>query len=113
LDVVRVDGRIEWAASLMCCAQRLGEQIRALDAAGIDRYHLDVMDGHFVPDLGLGTEFIEGLRSGTDKPFDAHLQISEPERFIDRVARAGCETFIVHREDPCTHPCSPSATRNA
>jgi ribulose-phosphate 3-epimerase len=94
-----VGDTVELAASLMCGDyRRLGEQIRALDAAGIDRYHLDVMDGHFVPNLGLGPELVEGLRSETDKPFDAHLQVSEPERFIERFARAGCETLIVHQE---------------
>jgi ribulose-phosphate 3-epimerase len=92
-------GRIELAASLMCGDyRRLGEQIRELDAAGIDRYHLDVMDGHFVPNLGLGPELIAAIRSETDRPFDAHLQVSEPERFIERFARAGCETLIVHLE---------------
>jgi ribulose-phosphate 3-epimerase len=90
---------VELAASLMCGDyRRLGDQIRELDAAGIDRYHLDVMDGHFVPNLGLGPELVAGLRSETDKPFDAHLQVSEPERFIDPFARAGCETLIVHLE---------------
>ncbi len=94
-----MDDKIELAASLMCGDyRRLGEQMRALDAAGIDRYHLDVMDGHFVPNLGLGPELIAGIRSETDKPFDAHLQVSEPERFIERFARAGCETLIVHQE---------------
>jgi len=94
-----MDDKVELAASLMCGDyRRLGEQIRALDAAGIDRYHLDVMDGHFVPNLGLGAELVECLRSETDKPFDAHLQIAEPERFIERFARAGCETLIVHQE---------------
>jgi ribulose-phosphate 3-epimerase len=90
---------LELAASLMCGDyRRLGEQIRELDAAGIDRYHLDVMDGHFVPNLGLGPELIACLRSETDKPFDAHLQVAEPERFIELFARAGCETLIVHLE---------------
>jgi ribulose-phosphate 3-epimerase len=94
-----LDDRVELAASLMCGDyRRLGEQIHELDAAGIDRYHLDVMDGHFVPNLGLGPELIAGLRSETDKPFDAHLQISEPERFIELFAKAGCETLIVHLE---------------
>lgn len=94
-----MDNKVELAASLMCGDyRRLGEQMRALDAAGIDRYHLDVMDGHFVPNLGLGPELIEALRSETDRPFDAHLQISEPERFIERFARAGCQTLIVHQE---------------
>jgi ribulose-phosphate 3-epimerase len=91
--------KVELAASLMCGDyRRLGAQIRELDAAGIDRYHLDVMDGHFVPNLGLGPELVAGLRSETDRPFDAHLQVSEPERFIELFARAGCETLIVHQE---------------
>ncbi len=90
---------IQLAASLMCGDyRRLGEQIRELDAAGIDRYHLDVMDGHFVSNLGLGPELIAGIRGETDKPFDAHLQVSEPERFIDLFAAAGCETLIVRLE---------------
>jgi len=94
-----MDDKVELAASLMCGDyRRLGEQIHALDAAGIDRYHLDVMDGHFVPNLGLGPELVACLRSETDKPFDAHLQIAEPERFIELFARAGCETLIVHQE---------------
>ena len=94
-----MDQRIELAASLMCGDyRRLGDQIRELDAAGIDRYHLDVMDGHFVPNLGLGPELVAGLRGETDKPFDAHLQVSEPERFIDLFASAGCETLIIHLE---------------
>jgi ribulose-phosphate 3-epimerase len=97
--VIALDERIELAASLMCGDyRRLGEEIRELDGAGIDRYHLDVMDGHFVPNLGLGPELVAALRSETDKPFDAHLQVSEPERFIEPFADAGCETLIVHLE---------------
>jgi ribulose-phosphate 3-epimerase len=91
--------RIELAASLMCGDyRRLGHQVRELDAAGIDRYHLDVMDGHFVPNLGLGPELVAGIRGETNKPFDAHLMVSEPERFVDLFAEAGCQTIIVHLE---------------
>lgn len=91
--------RIEIAASVMCADyRRLGEQVRALDAAGIDRFHLDVMDGHFVPNLGLGAELVAALRAETGKPFDAHLQVAEPDRFIDAFAAAGCETLVVHLE---------------
>jgi ribulose-phosphate 3-epimerase len=91
--------RIELSASLMCGDyRRLGEQIRELDAAGIDRYHIDVMDGHFVPNLGLGPELVSCVRGETNLPFDAHLQVAQPERFIDLFARAGCQTIIFHPE---------------
>jgi ribulose-phosphate 3-epimerase len=90
---------IELSASLMCADfRRLGEQIRQLDAAGIDRYHLDVMDGHYVPTFGLSADIIASVRGETDKPFDVHLAVDEPERFIEQFARAGCQTIIIHQE---------------
>ncbi len=91
--------RIELSASVMCADfRRLGEQIRELDASGIDRYHFDVIDGHFTPNFGLNADMIRSLRSETDKPFEAHMMVSEPERFVDEFARAGCQLIVVHQE---------------
>ncbi|MCC7447367.1 MAG: ribulose-phosphate 3-epimerase [Anaerolineae bacterium] len=90
---------IEISASLMCADyRRLGEQIRELDAAGIDRYHLDVIDGHFVPNFGISLDLIRSIRSETNKPFDAHLAVVKPEQFVEAFAQAGCQTIIIHQE---------------
>ncbi len=91
--------RIELSASMMCADfRRMGEQIRELDASGIDRYHYDVIDGHFAPNFGFSADMIKALRGETDKPFEVHLMVTEPARFVEDFARAGCQLIVVHQE---------------
>ena len=77
---------------------RLGEEVRAVDAAGADYIHIDVMDGHFVPNLTIGPGVIAALRGETDKPFDVHLMISPVDLFIGDFAEAGADIITVHPE---------------
>ncbi len=85
----------------------LGDEVRRADAAGADRIHLDVMDGHFVPNLTFGWKTIEALRRVTTLPFDAHLMISEPGRWTEEFLDAGCDsiTFHVEVDAPQIRPC--------
>ncbi|HQY60430.1 MAG: ribulose-phosphate 3-epimerase [Myxococcales bacterium] len=77
---------------------RLGEEVRALEAAGADWIHVDVMDGRFVPNITLGPPVVAALRKVTRLPLDCHLMIVEPERYVEAFAEAGADTISVHAE---------------
>ena len=77
---------------------RLGELVREVDAAGADRIHVDVMDGHFVPNLSMGAVVVKGLRPITKLPLEVHLMVENPGRFLDGFVKAGADTLIVHLE---------------
>jgi ribulose-phosphate 3-epimerase len=81
---------------------RLGEEVRAVDQAGADYIHVDVMDGHFVPNLTIGPMVVAALRKVTARPLDVHLMIEEPDRYIEAFASAGADIITVHVE-ACPH----------
>ena len=77
---------------------RLGEEVRAVEAAGADWMHLDVMDGHFVPNLTIGPGIVKAVDRVTDLPLDVHLMIDNPADFIEEFAKAGADYLVVHQE---------------
>lgn len=81
---------------------RLGDEVRAIDEAGADLIHVDVMDGHFVPNLTIGPMVVAAIRKITRKPLDVHLMISNADRYIDAYAQAGADIIAVHAE-ACPH----------
>jgi ribulose-phosphate 3-epimerase len=77
---------------------KLGEQIHACEAAGVERFHIDVMDGLFVPNYSLGIPIVEAMRRGTQVPLEVHLMIDRPERYTDAFIQAGGDLLILHQE---------------
>jgi ribulose-phosphate 3-epimerase len=77
---------------------RLGDEVRAVEKAGADVIHVDVMDGHFVPNITIGPLVVQGLKKLTSLPLDVHLMIENPDRYIEAFARAGSDWITVHAE---------------
>ncbi|TYO99254.1 ribulose-5-phosphate 3-epimerase [Geothermobacter ehrlichii] len=77
---------------------RLAEEVKAVDAAGADYIHVDVMDGHFVPNITIGPLVVEAVRRATDRPLDVHLMIERPDLYIPEFAGAGADIITVHQE---------------
>src|SRR6266704_1492233 len=77
---------------------RLGQQVAEAEQAGADRIHVDVMDGHFVPNLSMGAPIVQSLRRVTRLPLEIHLMISNPDSFLDEFVEAGSDSFLVHWE---------------
>ncbi len=91
--------RIEIAPSILASNfSRLGEEIRMVEEAGADVIHVDVMDGHFVPNISIGIPVVQSLRKATRLPLDVHLMIENPEEYIEDFVRAGADRVLVHQE---------------
>src|SRR5580700_7711349 len=91
--------RIEIAPSILASNfAKLGDEIRTVEQGGADVLHVDIMDGHFVPNLSLGIPVVASLRKATRLPLDVHLMIEQPEEYIEEFVRAGASRVLVHQE---------------
>ena len=92
-------GKVKIAPSILSADfARLGEEVRAIDAAGCDYVHIDVMDGHFVPNITIGPLVVAALRPHTRKPFDVHLMVAPVDAYVPAFAEAGADIITVHAE---------------
>ncbi len=98
MTILRQNPAIVLPSLLLCDFGNLQRELERLEAAGVKALHLDVMDGHFVPNLTYGMPIVEGLRKLTSMPLDVHLMISKPSRFIKQFVDAGADCLTIHAE---------------
>src|SRR4030095_9788569 len=92
-------GSVKLAPSILSADfAHLGEQVAEAERAGADRIHVDIMDGHFVPNISLGAPIVQSLRGVTDLHLEIHMMITDPDFFLDEFVKAGSDSFIVHWE---------------